>query len=82
MTKAVIAIADRGQVTIPKAMRDEHGIEKGQKFTILDLGGVFVLNPSESRTDSLAERLRDGLISKGASLEEMLTELRACRESR
>lgn len=82
MTKATIEIAERGQVTIPKAMRDQHGIEKGQKFTILDLGGVFVLNPGDSRVDALADHLRDELISEGASLETMLSELRSRRETR
>ncbi len=82
MTKASIEMAERGQVTIPKAMRDEHGIEKGQRFTILDLGGVFVLNPADSQVDALADHLRDKLVSEGASLEEMLAELRARRESR
>jgi bifunctional DNA-binding transcriptional regulator/antitoxin component of YhaV-PrlF toxin-antitoxin module len=81
MTRAIIEIAERGQVTIPKAMRDEHGIEKGQKFTILDLGGVFVLNPGVSQVDSCVDRLREDLIPEGASLEAMLAELRARRES-
>ena len=51
MTKATIEIAERGQVTIPKVMREAHGIQKGQKLTIIDLGGIFVLNPGESRVD-------------------------------
>ena len=82
MNTATIERAERGQLTIPKAMRDLHGIEKGHKFTILDLDGVFVLNPNESKIDVLADRLRDGLIEEDATLEELLSELRARRESR
>lgn len=81
MAKTSVQVAERGQVTIPKALRDRYGIEKGQLLTILDLGGTFLLSPKTSRTDQMADNLRDGLLKEGASLEEMLDELRHRRES-
>jgi bifunctional DNA-binding transcriptional regulator/antitoxin component of YhaV-PrlF toxin-antitoxin module len=74
-------MAQRGQVTIPKSLRDRHRWETGQQFTFIDLGGLVVMSPTESRIDSLANELRDGLLKEGASLEEMLDELRKLREA-
>lgn len=79
MTTA-IEMAKRGQVTIPKSLREQYALESGQRFTLLDLGGVFVLSPKSSRIDDLCDPLRDGLLAEGASLEEMLIELRRMRE--
>ena len=79
MTTAV-EMAKRGQVTIPKSLREQYALESGQRFTLLDLGGVFVLSPRASRIDDLCDSLRDGLMAEGASLEEMLMELRRIRE--
>jgi len=76
-----VELAQRGQLTLPKVLRDEYRLEPGQHFTLLDLGGAFLFSPHESRVDTLCDELRDGLISEGASLEEMLIELRLRRES-
>jgi len=53
----------------------------GQQFTLLDLDGVVVMSPKESQIDALANQLRDDLVQEGATLEEMLTELRRGRET-
>ena len=76
-----VEVAQRGQVTLPKALRDEYRIETGQRFTILDLGGVFLLSPTESRVDALCDHLHEGLVAEGASLEGMLAELRQRRQA-
>jgi len=82
MTKLAVEMAQRGQVTLPKSLRDRYNIETGRRFTLLDLGGVFVLSPQESRVDALCDDLRDGLLDAGATLEDMLATLRARREGR
>ncbi len=81
MAARTIEMAQRGQVTIPKELRMEHHWEPGQQFTIIDLNGVVVMSPRESRIDILADQLRDGLLSDGATLETMLEELRRIREA-
>ena len=81
MAIVAVEVAQRGQVTIPKALRERYGIVTGQQFTLLDLGGVFVLSPKQSRIDALCNDLRDELLNAGASLEEMLADLRKIREA-
>lgn len=76
-----VVMAQRGQVTIPKALREQYSIETGQRFTLLDLGGVFILSPKESCIDDMCDEIRDELLKEGATLEEMLAELRRMRET-
>ncbi len=81
MAAMKVEMAESGQVTIPKGLCDEYGLRAGQEFTILDIGGVFVLSPRESRVDAMLDRIRDELAAEGATEEEMLTDLRARREA-
>ena len=78
---ATIEVARRSQITIPKHLRDDLGIEEGQKYAIRTLeGGVLILTPQNGKATAALVQLRQALIAKGASLEEMLTELRRKRE--
>ena len=43
--------------------------------------GVLLLSPTKSRVDALCDQLREGLLAEGASLEEMLAELRQRRQA-
>jgi bifunctional DNA-binding transcriptional regulator/antitoxin component of YhaV-PrlF toxin-antitoxin module len=81
MATLTVEMAQRGQVTIPKPLREQHRWETGQQFSILDLGGVVVMSPRESKIDALANQLRDDLLMDGATLEDMLVELRRLREA-
>jgi bifunctional DNA-binding transcriptional regulator/antitoxin component of YhaV-PrlF toxin-antitoxin module len=81
MANLTVELAQRGQVTIPKALRDEHRWDTGQQFTIIDLDGVIIMSPTESKVDVLADQLRDDLLNDGATLEDMLAELRQIREA-
>jgi len=40
-----ITVSSRGQVVIPKEIRERHGITKGMQFEILDLEDQIVLVP-------------------------------------
>lgn len=44
-----VQVARRGLATLPRELRRAHGIEPGQRLTLVDLDGVFVLSPSHSR---------------------------------
>ena len=77
-----VEIARRGQITIPKALRDKLGIEEGTKYTLRSLtGGILVLTPQPVQANSARERLQALLSGKGATLDSMLGELRLLRES-
>jgi bifunctional DNA-binding transcriptional regulator/antitoxin component of YhaV-PrlF toxin-antitoxin module len=71
-----IQMAQRGVVTLPKALRDNYNLQPGDSFTLLDLGGVFVLSPQRSEIDALADRITRSLTAQGETLESMLQALR------
>lgn len=75
-----IQLAQRGVLTLPKSLRESYNIQPGDSFTLLDLGGVFVLSPLHSEIDALAERLTYSLTERGETLETMLQALREERE--
>jgi bifunctional DNA-binding transcriptional regulator/antitoxin component of YhaV-PrlF toxin-antitoxin module len=75
-----IQMAQRGVLTLPKALRESYGLQPGDSLTLLDLGGVFVLSPRRSEIDSLANRLNQALTERGETLETMLQALREERE--
>ena len=77
----IIEVARRGQITIPKSVRDKFGIADGQKYGLRALeGGVLVLTPHTGKAAAALSELRELLTGKGATIEEMLAELRRLRE--
>ncbi len=81
MTAVAVELAQRGQLTIPKALRDQYGLGDGSKMTLVDIGGVFLISPRLIHVDTHADALRDGLLSAGATLEGVLADLRQRREA-
>ena len=75
-----VQLAQRGVLTLPKSLRESYNLQPGDSFTLLDLGGVFVLSPLHSEIDALAERLTYSLTERGETLETMLQALREERE--
>ena len=75
-----VQMAQRGVVTLPKALRERYNLKPGDRFTLLDLGGVFVLTPHRSEIDALADRLTQALTERGETLETMLQVLREERK--
>lgn len=75
-----IQMAQRGLLTLPKALRESYNLKPGDSFTLLDLGGVFVLSPRRSEIDALADRVVQELTEQGETLETMLRALREERE--
>jgi bifunctional DNA-binding transcriptional regulator/antitoxin component of YhaV-PrlF toxin-antitoxin module len=75
-----LQLAQRGLITLPKALRDQYQLRPGDMLTLLDLGGVFVLSPRRSEVDALAEQLASELVERGETLESMLAALREARE--
>ena len=75
-----LQMAQRGILVLPKALREMYDLHPGDTFTLLDLGGVFVLSPLRSEIDALADRITQELVEKGETLEGMLKSLREERE--
>jgi bifunctional DNA-binding transcriptional regulator/antitoxin component of YhaV-PrlF toxin-antitoxin module len=77
---ATVQIGKRGVMTFPKRLRDTYDFKTGEQFTLLDIGGVFILSPIRSQIDVLAEQIKYTLVDQGESLESMLAVLREERE--
>jgi bifunctional DNA-binding transcriptional regulator/antitoxin component of YhaV-PrlF toxin-antitoxin module len=75
-----VRMSQRGAVTLPKALRESYNLRPGDSFTLLDLGGVFVLSPHRSEVDPLADRITQALTERGETLESMLQALREERD--
>jgi len=75
-----LKLGQRGVLTLPKTIRETYGIETGDEFTLLDLGGVFVISPRRSEIDVLANQITEALVNQGETLETMLLALREERE--
>jgi bifunctional DNA-binding transcriptional regulator/antitoxin component of YhaV-PrlF toxin-antitoxin module len=74
-------LAQRGQLTVPKQLREIYKLHQGQEFTIFDLNGKFLMVPKKSQIDALCNQLRDELLESGASLSDMLEDIRSRREA-
>jgi bifunctional DNA-binding transcriptional regulator/antitoxin component of YhaV-PrlF toxin-antitoxin module len=75
-----VQLAQRGVLVLPKRLREAYNLQPGTEFTLLDLGGVFVLSPRRSEIDALAEQIHTKLAERGETLESMLGVLREKRE--
>ena len=61
-------VAERGQITLPKAVRDALGLTKGTKLKVELIDGRIVLRKDVD--DARAERLRPGITEEGAKAAE------------
>jgi len=82
MFETTVQMTDRGVLTLPKKLRDTYRLRGGENFTLIDLGGVFVLSPKVSEIDALADQVAEQWAADGLTLETMLQALREERERR
>ena len=77
-----VQVGRRGVITFPKELRDQHRIDQGDVLNLMTLGdGVFVLSMRRSQVDEIADKLAKEWRISGASLENMLADLREVREA-
>jgi AbrB family looped-hinge helix DNA binding protein len=56
------SIGERGQVVIPKKLRDSLNLKKGDNFFVMEKGGAIVLMPTdlmESFVSDLSKKIKD-----------------------
>ena len=75
-----VQLAQRGVITLPKVLRETYRLKPGDEFTLLDVGGIFLLSPRRSEVDELAGRIATALSEGGETLESTLCMLREERE--
>ena len=82
MKSVTIRMSERGIITIPKPLRESYNLHPGDTFSLIDLGGVFVLSPQRSEIDVIADKIAAQWEDDEESLESVLLALREKREQR
>jgi len=82
MESLTLQMAQRGVITLPKALREAYRLRTGDLFTLLDLGGVFLLSPGRSEIDAIAEKVAAQWREDGQTLASMLQALSEERDRR
>ena len=81
MTTTTVHIQRRGTFALPVELRRQYNLNQGDAFTLVDLGGAFLLTPQVSRMTRLGGQLAHLMDKEGVSLEEMLETLDQERET-
>jgi bifunctional DNA-binding transcriptional regulator/antitoxin component of YhaV-PrlF toxin-antitoxin module len=79
--KMTVQMTQRGVLVLPKALRETYNLQPGDSFSLLDLGGVFVISPRQSKIDPIADRISQNLQNQGETLEGMQQTLREERKT-
>ncbi len=65
-------VKSRGQLTIPKKIREAGYMEEGQGVTIIPLGDSLLVTPRTLKLEDARRELRKMLRSSGLSLKDLL----------
>lgn len=80
--KAAIAeIKARGQLTIPKKIREISHIEEGNVVSILPVGDSLIITPQRLELDEARRQLKKLLKSSGLTVEDLVQGIKEERES-
>jgi AbrB family looped-hinge helix DNA binding protein len=81
-TKVSVAeIKSRGQLTIPKTIRDSGHLEEGQVVSIIPLGDSILITPKRLELDEARREIRKIMKSSGLSVDDLLSGLKDERTS-
>jgi AbrB family looped-hinge helix DNA binding protein len=76
-TKPAIAeIKARGQLTIPKKIRELSHIEEGSVVSILPIGDSLIITPKRLELDEARRQLRKLVKASGLTIEELIEGLK------
>ncbi len=75
-----IQVRQRGQVTIPRRLRESLAIEDGDTLTVFQIGDTLLLAPRPLQTPQLIDRMADMLDESGVTLADLLADLPRIRE--
>lgn len=76
-----VRLRGRGQVTIPKPVREQLAAAEGDMLTLLQLDDLLILSPQELRVPALQARFKEEMEEAGVSLADLLEGLAAEREA-
>jgi AbrB family looped-hinge helix DNA binding protein len=67
-----IRLRERGQVTIPRAVREELAAREGDVLTLVQIGDLVLLTPRQSRVPALTEQFTAEMEKGEVSLSQLL----------
>lgn len=74
-------IRQRGQVTIPKSVRDASGLDEGCSVTLIPLGESILIAPQRLGLDEARMKIQQAIRATGMSPDEVLAGLAAERQT-
>jgi AbrB family looped-hinge helix DNA binding protein len=77
---AVAEIKARGQLTIPKKIRETSHIEEGNVVSILPVGDSLIITPKRLELDEARRQLKKLLKASSLSIEELIGGLKEERD--
>jgi len=82
VSKSITAeIKSRGQLTIPKGIREASHLEEGQLVSIIPMGDSIFITPKRLDLDEVRREIKKILNASGLSLDDLLVALQEERES-
>jgi bifunctional DNA-binding transcriptional regulator/antitoxin component of YhaV-PrlF toxin-antitoxin module len=75
-----VRIRERGQMTIPRKLRDELLIKNGAMFTIAQIGDGFYVSPKLIKGAELTDKFARLMEEQGITLADLLEDLPKIRE--
>jgi len=80
--KSLLAeIKSRGQLTIPKKIREKGHLEEGQVVSIIPVGDSIIITPKRLEMEEARRQIRRLLKESGLSAEDVLAGLKEEREA-
>lgn len=78
---AIAEIKSRGQLTIPKKIRESSHLEEGQVVSIIPMGDSVIITPKRLELDEARRQIRRIMKASGLSEKELIKGLKEERES-
>ena len=70
-----IRLRDRGQVTIPRSVREKLSAEEGDLLTLVQIDDLMLLTPQRPQVPALTEKFTAIMEEEGVTLADLLTGL-------
>lgn len=75
MRTTSLEVRDRGQVTLPKALREALQLEKGDAVRAVQIGDSIVLTPQRMELDALRKEARRLMKKHNVTADDLLRDL-------
>jgi len=75
-----VRIRSRGQLTIPRDIREALNIDEEEDLTVFRVGKVLVMTPKRLQRASLSKQIEREMKRRGLTLRDLIADLRTQRE--